>query len=96
MRIHVQIPLRWSDFDADEVRQEFALIRDLGMSVVRIFLLWDDWQPTADTVSPTCLRDERCRAQPIGTTPCRRRRTSGFLRFSRHPWTSVDCHLRDR
>src|SRR5450432_2492137 len=47
----------WSDFDADEVRQEFALIRDLGMSVVRIFLLWDDWQPTADTVSPGCLRD---------------------------------------
>lgn len=45
----------WSDFDADEVRADFALIRSLGMSVVRIFLLWDDWQPTPDTVSETCL-----------------------------------------
>lgn len=46
----------WSNFDADEVREEFAVIRDLGMSVVRIFLLWDDWQPTPDTVSVDCLR----------------------------------------
>lgn len=36
----------WSDFDAAEVREEFDLIADLGMTVVRIFLLWDDWQPT--------------------------------------------------
>lgn len=47
----------WSNFDADEVRQEFAVIRDLGMTVVRIFLLWEDWQPTPDTVSAQCLRD---------------------------------------
>jgi endo-1,4-beta-mannosidase len=49
----------WSDFDADEVDEEFALIADLGLHVVRIFLLWDDWQPTPDTVSPTCLADLR-------------------------------------
>ena len=47
----------WSNFDADEVREEFAVIRDLGMTVVRIFLLWDDWQPTVDTVSMDCLRN---------------------------------------
>lgn len=35
----------WSDFDAGEVREEFALISDLGLSLVRIFLLWDDFQP---------------------------------------------------
>ncbi len=46
----------WSDFDAAEVREEFAVIRELGMKVVRIFLLWDDWQPTPDTVSADCLR----------------------------------------
>ena len=46
----------WSDFDAGEVREEFAVIRDLGMTVVRIFLLWDDWQPTPDSVSADCLR----------------------------------------
>ncbi len=46
----------WSDFDAEEVRTDFALIRSLGMGVVRIFLLWDDWQTTPDTVSQDCLR----------------------------------------
>jgi endo-1,4-beta-mannosidase len=47
----------WSDFDAGEVREEFAVIRDLGMTVVRIFLLWDDWQPSPDAVSPDCLKN---------------------------------------
>lgn len=46
----------WSHFDAAEVEEEFSLIADLGMNVVRIFLLWDDWQPTPDTVSVDCLR----------------------------------------
>jgi endo-1,4-beta-mannosidase len=45
----------WSDFDAGEVREEFALIAELGMNVVRLFLLWDDWQPSPDTVSKDCL-----------------------------------------
>ncbi len=40
----------WSNFEADEVREEFAVIRDLGMTVVRIFLLWDEFQPTPDAV----------------------------------------------
>ena len=47
----------WSDFDAQEVREEFAQIASLGMQIVRIFLLWDDFQPTPDTVSPERLRD---------------------------------------
>jgi endo-1,4-beta-mannosidase len=47
----------WSDFDAGEVREEFSLIRDLGLDLVRIFLLWDDWQPTPDTVNAGALRD---------------------------------------
>jgi hypothetical protein len=45
----------WSNFDAGEVDEDFALLADLGMDVVRVFLLWDDWQPTPDTVSPACL-----------------------------------------
>lgn len=45
----------WSNFDADEVREEFAVIREYGMSIVRIFLLWDDWQPTPNSVSKDCL-----------------------------------------
>ncbi len=47
----------WDSFDAWEVRDEFDLIADLGMDVVRIFLLWDDWQPTASAVDRNRLRD---------------------------------------
>jgi endo-1,4-beta-mannosidase len=45
----------WSDFDAGEVREEFAQLSKLGLQVVRIFLLWDDWQPTPDSVSRECV-----------------------------------------
>ena len=34
---------------------EFAVIADLGMDVVRIFLLWDDWQLDPDSVSENFL-----------------------------------------
>jgi len=47
----------WSAFDASEVADEFDLIASLQMDVVRIFLLWDDWQESPDTVSPARLRD---------------------------------------
>jgi len=45
----------WSNFDAGEVREEFDVIRDLGLQVVRIFLLWDDFQPQPDSVSSEAL-----------------------------------------
>lgn len=47
----------WSNFDADEVREEFGIIASLGMNVVRLFLLWDDWQPSPNQVSAERLRD---------------------------------------
>jgi endo-1,4-beta-mannosidase len=47
----------WSDFEAEEVREDFSLIRSLGMSLVRIFLLWDDWQPSPNTVNQEALDD---------------------------------------
>jgi endo-1,4-beta-mannosidase len=47
----------WSDFDAGEVRAELAQIAELGLHVVRLFLLWDDWQPAPDSVSKRCLAD---------------------------------------
>ncbi|HSK06035.1 MAG TPA: hypothetical protein VK990_00855 [Acidimicrobiia bacterium] len=47
----------WSDFDRGEVAEEFDIIASLGMSVVRIFLLWDDWQPSPDQVSADRLGD---------------------------------------
>jgi endo-1,4-beta-mannosidase len=45
----------WSNFDRGEVREEFAIIREYGMTLVRIFLLWDDWQPEPGRVSFACL-----------------------------------------
>lgn len=45
----------WSNFDAGEVREEFAIIKEIGMNVVRLFLLWDDFQPEPDSVSKDAL-----------------------------------------
>lgn len=47
----------WSNFDAAEVEEEFTIIADLGLNIVRLFLLWDDWQPDPYTVSATCLNN---------------------------------------
>ena len=41
----------WNNFDAGEVREEFAVIKEIGMNVVRLFLLWDDFQPEPDMVA---------------------------------------------
>jgi endo-1,4-beta-mannosidase len=47
----------WSDFDAAEVREEFGVIQRLGLSYVRIFLLWEDWQPDSPgRVSPEAMQ----------------------------------------
>ncbi len=45
----------WSNFDAGEVREEFSVIREIGMNVVRLFLLWDDFQPDPDSVSKEAM-----------------------------------------
>jgi endo-1,4-beta-mannosidase len=47
----------WSDFDREEVAEEFDVIAGLGMRLVRVFLLWADFQPTPDTVSDRALAD---------------------------------------
>lgn len=50
-------PYWWSDFDAGEVQEEFSQIAGLGLTLVRLFLTWDDWQPAPDTVSTSCLKN---------------------------------------
>ncbi len=47
----------WKDFDRDEVAEEFDIIAGLGMRLVRIFLLWEDFQPTPEAVSEQALAD---------------------------------------
>src|SRR6478735_8729590 len=49
----------WENFDAGEVRDEFAQIRDLGITHVRFFLLWESFQPTPTTVNARSMRDLR-------------------------------------
>jgi endo-1,4-beta-mannosidase len=49
----------WADFDAEEVRQEFALIRDFGLTHVRFFLLWESFQPAPDLIDPAALKHLR-------------------------------------
>jgi endo-1,4-beta-mannosidase len=45
----------WKDFERDEVAEEFDHIAGLGLRLVRIFLLWEDFQPTPGTVSAEAL-----------------------------------------
>lgn len=45
----------WSNFDPAEVDEEFAVIQELGLNVVRMFLLWDDFQPEPGLVEKTAL-----------------------------------------
>lgn len=47
----------WSNFDAGEVQEEFQIIKEIGLSLVRIFLLWEDWQPAPDRVDSTALKN---------------------------------------
>ena len=35
----------WKDFERDEVAEEFDVIAGLGLRLVRIFLLWEDFSP---------------------------------------------------
>jgi endo-1,4-beta-mannosidase len=45
----------WDDFDAGEVREEFAMIRDLGLTHVRFFLLWESFQSRPEAVDAQSL-----------------------------------------
>lgn len=45
----------WTDFDAVEVADDLARIAGAGLDSIRIFLTWEDFQPTPDTVSTGML-----------------------------------------
>ena len=64
----------WKAFDRGEAEAELDLIADLGLSLVRIFLLWEDIQPTYDTVSPTVAGRPRDRRRHRGRARPRARR----------------------
>ena len=49
----------WEEFDAGEVRDEFAMIQALGLTHVRLFLLWESFQPDPRQISALALGDLR-------------------------------------
>jgi endo-1,4-beta-mannosidase len=46
----------WSQFDSSEVAADFARIAACGLDSVRLFLTWEDFQPTPRRVDPTILK----------------------------------------
>jgi endo-1,4-beta-mannosidase len=47
----------WERFDAAEVRDEFSMIKDIGLSHVRFFLLWESFQPKPTEISKSALKN---------------------------------------
>jgi len=45
----------WRAFDPEEVERDFARLREAGFDVVRIFLLWEDFQPEPDHIAPQAI-----------------------------------------
>jgi len=46
----------WRDFDSDVIAEDMSIISGLGLSCVRIYLLWEDFQPGPKTV-PSLMLD---------------------------------------
>lgn len=45
----------WKHFNASEVQQDFQQLSRLNFEVVRIFLVWEDFQPVPDNIPRTAL-----------------------------------------
>jgi len=48
--------LWWKDFDAEEVANDFNKISALELNSIRIFLLWEDFQPAPNYISSDALK----------------------------------------
>ncbi|MDQ7029118.1 MAG: hypothetical protein Q9O62_04745 [Ardenticatenia bacterium] len=45
----------WRRFDRNEVADDFTAIAEAGFQAVRLFLLWEDFQPERDRVDPAMV-----------------------------------------
>lgn len=45
----------WKDFDKSEVEKEFQEIKALHLQVARIFLFWEDFQPTPEKINDEAI-----------------------------------------
>jgi endo-1,4-beta-mannosidase len=46
----------WQRFDLDEFAEDMARIKELGLDVVRFFLMWEAFQPESNAMDSTALR----------------------------------------
>jgi endo-1,4-beta-mannosidase len=46
----------WDRFEIDEIAEDMARIKDLGLDVVRFFLMWEAFQPQPNVMDPVALR----------------------------------------
>jgi len=46
----------WERFDLDEIGEDMARIKGLGLDVVRFFLMWEAFQPQPNAMDATALR----------------------------------------
>lgn len=56
----------WQRFDLGEIREDMARIKSLGLSTVRFFLMWDQFQPAPDAMDAQMLRRFDAMLQTIG------------------------------
>lgn len=47
----------WKEFEEKEVKEEFSIIKYLNLDVVRIFLLWEDFQPESNEINKKSLKN---------------------------------------
>ena len=47
----------WREFELPPVRRDFSLAAEYGLELIRIFLLWEDFQPEINRVSTRALGD---------------------------------------
>ena len=47
----------WKEFDAEGIRADFETMRSLNLRLVRLFLLWEDFQPRPDVVEERQLEN---------------------------------------
>jgi endo-1,4-beta-mannosidase len=46
----------WQRFDLDEIAEDMARVKTLGLDVVRFFLMWEAFQPRPNAMDSTALR----------------------------------------
>jgi hypothetical protein len=47
----------WREFEVPPLHRDFSLAAEYGLEVIRIFLLWEDFQPEINRVSVPALKD---------------------------------------